>query len=285
MSDTRRVEITYTGIISMVPEPAKNAYRAVVQNAEHADEPHYAWILLSMADRPEVYPPMDPLDSKDGRVAYPLQGDATIENKVTSKSLDTNPSFHQLVLDLTDGCHQAYPGADKIRSRCLRADCPELVSARFLIAGGELSATTCATSEWRWEAPGARWRRIAQEVTHTFDVVVDPARPSLLVSFGQGRYVILHRDRDDTNGFKLVVGNTMKEDIFPTKKCDEYEGDTDHHVRMYYDLSEVTYPHQLRPGLLRRKIKALPKVDAEAEGDVVILRIGGSNCPPGLWRA
>lgn len=286
---SRRVEILYTGIVGLVPEPATNSFKVVVQNASqvhHGEKPHLAWIAVETINMPvpkELGKVLDQ-DKKNGYVAYGLSGwDAEFDNHVTSGSLHTTNYFRRFILRLADGCHPAYPGRDRIDGRCRSVVDPATIAARFPIRLGELDAGHVEVGLlWQWDLPGAARQHVTQEAIHRFEIAEDELVLSL--TNDEEDFEVVLRSKTPTDPIRLIVGNTLKDDIFPNQPP---KPEDDVHVRLYYDLAAMTYPSGARPALKRREaqreLKNPPQGPPKKRRG--FRRTHGSNCPPGLWSS
>jgi hypothetical protein len=239
---------------------------------------------------------------EDDKVAYGLKGgDIEVRTWVLSEGLQVHHSFDQKVLDLANGCPASAPGTECIDPNYLRTGDPELVSGRFLITAGQLYAFDDPDAEWRWVGANTHWHHVAQIVLHAFEI-----NESTLTLWMGPDAEIKFEPKDDV--IWVVVGNTTYEDIFPGSVAKHkpagpsHLGELDVHVRLYFDLSRASYPTDKRPALKRRDSPhyeiqqrqeeaaqqlsgLLPKPTGALNEwiKLLILRLGGSNCPPGLW--
>lgn len=266
------VQIGYTGIIGFVPQVG--GYRVVVQKADG----HVAWIIVPK-DTHEALPKdawTPPVPQKDGLVAYKLDGcDIEVANTINEDGLSIDASFLQWILRLADGVVPTNRGSDKIDGKYLYVDDPYLISARLHVIAGKLKAYQPSEQyEWRWVGSAASWRRITQLAINAFEIDEN----KLVLWCGTRKKLTVW----GKSPISVVVGNTLKSNIFPQGDPGD---ELDTHVRMYYDLSAVSYPTEFRPGLIKRHAAPGPPKAKSASPAFQwgIVRLGGSNCPPGLW--
>ena len=272
----QQVNLAFTGIVGFVERGACKGYQVVIQNARNAMMSHVAWLFV-VGDCEVWAPGWTPTS---GGYSLLDGGDAEVLNCVTSPSLTVKPSFDQHILDLSGGCELSQPEFSKIGQKFLTSVNPDLVSARFLVTSGELHAIADRRYSWRWvggRSGGSR--HVAQVALHRF--YIDSL--TLELWFRPHRHIKI--TCKDGQPIWIYIGNTEADaNGNPTNGLAQGPA-VDRHVQIYYDMASQHFARDLRPLLARE--------GAAGDLDLIpcglglplppVTKIGGSNCPPGLW--